>query len=387
MRKLFFLVISALLLTGCDEFDKARAYLLESAFYRNSVQKIIETNEITPFQNGDELWIGKVAEHSEAGIRFEMAECLESKPRNIIRSRCGMDKFDWPTDFKPYLSPGDIVVFVVSHDLKARHHIHPERSAKLLKSNEQWRVFPLGSPSGGIPIRFSPFRESSGFIATHPSTIARRDELQTAFDEAGIVGHWKIGDLGSMIFYEKCRDVDLYIPRLFQDGMVKVPVPDQNGFIFSLSAPHKGAAHIPGNDFSHTNFYDWQIATGLRYLHLGDAESRVWHTWDFEFSNSLLNYREILTHILETLKKCPPWTVPSLPPLRDEAIIDIAKGAISEKMNYNPNGKIVIEHTDTEYIVTFPLPPFPPGTCHGDYAAKVFIDRQSLQVKSILASP
>ena len=47
-----------------------------------------------------------------------------------------------------------------------------------------------------------------------PATRNRRDELQKAFDQAGIAGEWRIGDMGSMIFLAKCRDYELDLPWL-----------------------------------------------------------------------------------------------------------------------------------------------------------------------------
>ncbi|MGE4564030.1 MAG: hypothetical protein AB7F32_04100 [Victivallaceae bacterium] len=73
--------------------------------------------------------------------------------------------------------------------------------------------------------------------------------------------------------------------------------------------------------------------------------------------------------------------------ITDKRLIDIGKTAIAGKMNYDTKRKILVERNDGEYIVTFPNPPLPPGSRGGDYAAKVFIDRGSLQVKKIWVSP
>ena len=71
--------------------------------------------------------------------------------------------------------------------------------------NDLWHVFRCGydfdpqafyeitgeSPAITRMIQFPWIRESVGTIAKHPSTIARRDELQKAFDKAGIPGKWE----------------------------------------------------------------------------------------------------------------------------------------------------------------------------------------------------
>lgn len=164
-------------------------------------------------------------------------------------------------------------------------------------------------------IRFSAFRESAGIIAMHPATQIRKEELQKAFQDAGIHGEWKIGDFGSMIFYSDCSEFELDMPWLLPDRPLHVIGPNRNGFIFSLSRPHKGYAHIPV--ISHSldscgcqKFYYWKIKDGPRYLHFGNGENMVWHTWDFEFGENLAKHDKILAEILQTLRKMESWSMP-----------------------------------------------------------------------------
>ena len=91
------------------------------------------------------------------------------------------------------------------------------------------------------------FRESriSSTLVLNPSIYARRDELQKAFDEAGIPGKWEIGYAGSMIFDSDCRNFELNMPYYSDDGVIVVTGPNPSGFIFSLSPPRKGSASIP----------------------------------------------------------------------------------------------------------------------------------------------
>ena len=74
--------------------------------------------------------------------------------------------------------------------------------------------------------------ESSGTIAMHPSTRARRDELQRAFEKAGIPGTWEIGDLGRMMFSYHTGLFEVYSE--FEKRIRSVPGPLADGYIFTL---------------------------------------------------------------------------------------------------------------------------------------------------------
>lgn len=195
--------------------------------------------------------------------------------------------------------------------------------------NDLWHVFRCGydfdpqafyeitgeSPAITRMIRFPWIRESVGTIAKHPSTIARRDELQKAFDKAGIPGKWEIGDFGSMIFYSDCREFELDISCFFHNGPFKMSGPNPSGFIFSLSASCRGAAPIP--IYSHPAicdcpvFYYWKTTCGPGYLAWGNGDNMIWHTWNFEFGDELSNHPEVLAKILQTIQSLPPWLLPN----------------------------------------------------------------------------
>lgn len=196
--------------------------------------------------------------------------------------------------------------------------------------NDLWHIFRCGYDfnseafqeiTGEYPtvsmskmIRFPLMSESSGFIAMHSSTKAQREALQNAFDKSGIPGEWKIGNLGSMIFYSDCREFELDMPWIFHDKAVKVSGPHPSGFIFSLSTPHSGAAAI--TCYSHPpvcdcpSFYYWKTIRGPGYIAWNRGDNMVWHTWNFEFGDQLSNHPEVLAKILKTIQSLPAWTLP-----------------------------------------------------------------------------
>ena len=165
--------------------------------------------------------------------------------------------------------------------------------------------------------------ESSGMIAMHPSTHARRDELQRAFEEAGIPGTWEIGDLGRMTFSYHTDLFEVY--REFEKRNRSVPGPLADGYIFTLSAPTEGPMSIPmTSKYQYVPYYEWNLLyPDFNYLSYDSGNEQVTYRWSFECGNALLFHQKeecdilkrsdgekILGRILEVMKNIPPWTLP-----------------------------------------------------------------------------
>ncbi len=158
---------------------------------------------------------------------------------------------------------------------------------------------------GPARIRFPVFLESAGTIAAHPATLARRNELQKAFDEAGIDGEWRVGDRGRMIFFGKCREYELDLPWLNQNAPVTIEGPVGDGFIFSLSPPREAPAAIAlfnhGGNCKCREFYYWNITSGM--LSWKQGQDQIYHDWDFEFGHALPEHEKVLYRILQVFGK------------------------------------------------------------------------------------
>ncbi len=153
--------------------------------------------------------------------------------------------------------------------------------------------------------------ESSGTIAMHPSTRARRDELQRAFEKAGIPGTWEIGDLGRMIFSYHTGLFEVYSE--FEKRIRSVPGPLADGYIFTLSAPTEGPMSIPmTSKYRHVPYYEWNLLyPDFNYLSYGSGNERITYQWSFEYGSGKEPVcEEIVGKILEVMRSIPPWTLP-----------------------------------------------------------------------------
>ena len=164
--------------------------------------------------------------------------------------------------------------------------------------------------------------ESSGMIAMHPSTRARRDELQRAFEKAGISGTWEISDLGRMIFSYHTGLFEVY--RELEKKVWSVSGPLADGYIFTLSAPVEGPMSIPmTSKYQHVPYYEWNLLhPDFNYLSCGSGKEQVTYRWSFEYGSNLLfcrrkenglpeepDCKRILGKILEVMENIPPWTL------------------------------------------------------------------------------
>ena len=153
--------------------------------------------------------------------------------------------------------------------------------------------------------------ESSGTIAMHPSTRARRDELQRAFEKAGIPGTWEIGDLGRMMFSYHTGLFEVYSE--FEKRIRSVPGPLADGYIFTLSAPTEGPMSIPmTSKYRHVPYYKWNLLyPDFNYLSYGSGNERITYRWSFEYGSGKEPVcEEIAGKILEVMRSIPPWTLP-----------------------------------------------------------------------------
>ena len=153
--------------------------------------------------------------------------------------------------------------------------------------------------------------ESSGTIAMHPSTRARRDELQRAFEKAGIPGTWEIGDLGRMIFSYHTGLFEVYSE--FEKRIRSVPGPLADGYIFTLSAPTEGPMSIPmTSKYRHVPYYEWNLLyPDSNYLSYDSGNEQITYQWSFEYGSGKEPVcEEIAGKILEVMRSIPPWTLP-----------------------------------------------------------------------------
>ena len=153
--------------------------------------------------------------------------------------------------------------------------------------------------------------ESLGTIAGHPSTRARRDELQRAFEKAGIPGTWKISDLGRMIFSYHTGLFEVY--SAFEKRVRTVSGPLADGYIFTLSAPTEGPMSIPmTSKYRHVPYYKWNLLyPDFNYLSYGSGNERITYRWSFEYGSGKEPVcEEIAGKILEVMRSIPPWTLP-----------------------------------------------------------------------------
>ena len=153
--------------------------------------------------------------------------------------------------------------------------------------------------------------ESSGTIAIHPSTRARRDELQRAFEKAGIPGTWEIGDLGRMMFSYHTGLFEVYSE--FEKRVRTVSGPLADGYIFTLSAPTEGPMSIPmTSKYRHVPYYEWNLLyPDFNYLSYGSGNERITYRWSFEYGSGKEPVcEEIAGKILEVMRSIPPWTLP-----------------------------------------------------------------------------
>ncbi len=153
--------------------------------------------------------------------------------------------------------------------------------------------------------------ESSGTIAMHPSTRARRDELQRAFEKAGIPGTWEIGDLGRMIFSYHTGLFEVYSE--FEKRIRSVPGPLADGYIFTLSAPTEGPMSIPmTSKYRHVPYYEWNLLyPDFNYLSYDSGNEQITYQWSFEYGSGKEPVcEEIAGKILEVMRSIPPWTLP-----------------------------------------------------------------------------
>lgn len=153
--------------------------------------------------------------------------------------------------------------------------------------------------------------ESSGTIAIHPSTRARRDELQRAFEKAGIPGTWEIGDLGRMIFSYHTGLFEVYSE--FEKRIRSVPGPLADGYIFTLSAPTEGPMSIPmTSKYRHVPYYEWNLLyPDFNYLSYDSGNEQITYRWSFEYGSGKEPVcEEIVGKILEVMRSIPPWTLP-----------------------------------------------------------------------------
>ena len=165
--------------------------------------------------------------------------------------------------------------------------------------------------------------ESSGMIAMHPSTHARRDELQRAFEKAGIPGTWEISDLGRMIFSYHTGSFEVY--REWEKKVRSVSGPLEDGYIFTLSAPTEGPMSIPmTTKYRSVPYYEWTLLyPDFNCLSYDSGDEQVTYYWSFECGNALLFHQKeecdtlkrpdgekILGRILEVMRNIPPWTLP-----------------------------------------------------------------------------
>ena len=165
--------------------------------------------------------------------------------------------------------------------------------------------------------------ESLGTIAGHPSTLARRDELQRAFEKAGIPGTWEISDLGKMIFSYHTGSFEVY--REWAKKVRSVSGPLEDGYIFTLSAPTEGPMSIPmTTKYRPVPYYEWTLLyPDFNCLSYDSGDEQVTYYWSFECGNALLFHQKeecdtlkrpdgekILGRILEVMRNIPPWTLP-----------------------------------------------------------------------------
>ena len=153
--------------------------------------------------------------------------------------------------------------------------------------------------------------ESLGTIAGHPSTRARRDELQRAFEKAGIPGTWEISDLGRMIFSYHTGLFEVY--SAFEKRVRTVSGPLADGYIFTLSAPTEGPMSIPmTSKYRHVPYYKWNLLyPDFNYLSYGSGNERITYRWSFEYGSGKEPVcEEIAGKILEVMRSIPPWTLP-----------------------------------------------------------------------------
>ncbi len=153
--------------------------------------------------------------------------------------------------------------------------------------------------------------ESSGTIAIHPSTRARRDELQRAFEKAGIPGTWEISDPGRMIFSYHPGLFEVY--SAFEKRVRTVSGPLADGYIFTLSAPTEGPMSIPmTSKYRHVPYYEWNLLyPDFNYLSYDSGNEQITYRWSFEYGSGKEPVcEEIAGKILEVMRSIPPWTLP-----------------------------------------------------------------------------
>lgn len=165
----------------------------------------------------------------------------------------------------------------------------------------------FGTPAPVIlpyTLRFSPILESAGIIARHPTTLARRRELQDAFDKAQIPGTWEIRDFGTMALSYHTREFSLST-SLFS----KFTGPKPDGYIFTVTPPRAGTP--PPFVEQAIRFHYWNFESGIINLPPDEnSKDPRYLLWNFESGDQCSP--RLLAKILKILKICEPKSIVTL---------------------------------------------------------------------------
>jgi len=435
-----FLLFSILFITGCDDFDKT---VKESQWFRQQQKYASDYNArhqsvIAVTERSQEIWLGQVAEVESFRIILEHRKCLYSEHKDFFGNYCNKpDKLSFYLEtrfLKNPLQKGDIIAFVSTHSVVKSfsgmgypHKIDGTRMVKLEVVSEVAELRALEFDS----VKEQVFQKSIQDFAALASCTERNYDLEkletllkngtnpNAMDDSYENGysffHWYLSRErataeATKLLIDYGADVNLLsidgaTPLSIAALNVKSPLELCKVLLDAGANPNLYKKHerdffkYPSNEllpplFSAVKRNNFKlVALLLKYNadpYLGIPLPKPNGVMPYDQIKEILqpvdlakDYR--MLELIDPKKRLIKNA--NIAKLMKEEVIRVARDAIAGKMNYDERGKIVVEHTDTEYIVTFPLPPFPPGTVHGDYAAKVFIYRQSLQVKSILGSP
>ena len=159
----------------------------------------------------------------------------------------------------------------------------------------------FGAPAPEIlpfTLRYSIFQESSGYIATHPTTYKHRNELAKAFKAAKIPGVWEIGDLGKMVLRYRTRKFSIQ-SKIFP----KFSGPKPNGFIFIITPPLQEKPPLFTNKA--IRFHYWNFKSGTIDVKPKDNDNKQYYMhWNFEYSDKCPP--DQLSKILKVINKCEP---------------------------------------------------------------------------------
>ncbi len=154
MRYVFVIfILLSLFLAGCDNLKQLKKDTVSLDWFKTQTEYVQKFNRENPNVK-KEIWIGKIKYNESFRLTFDDHVCLYSEEKNWFGNYCGKPeayRFELDTDFlSPELKPGDVVIFVASHQKKKwrnsfyyPHPIDPYRITLIEYAEGNCRITPL----------------------------------------------------------------------------------------------------------------------------------------------------------------------------------------------------------------------------------------------------